>query len=54
MFGIALDTRVADFKRVARMPLAMAVGIAAQFIVLPAVTFGLTCCSSPGPASRWA
>ena len=42
MFGIALDTRVADFKRVLRMPVAMAVGIAAQFIVLPAVTFGLT------------
>ena len=29
MFGIALDTRVADFKRVLRMPGAMAVGIAA-------------------------
>jgi len=42
MFGIALDTRVAEFKRVAKMPLAMAVGIAAQFIVLPAVTFALT------------
>lgn len=30
MFGIALDTRVADFRRVLRMPGAMAVGVAAQ------------------------
>ena len=50
MFGIALDTRVADFKRVARMPLAMAVGIAAQFIVLPALTFGLTLLLNPAPS----
>ena len=47
MFGIALDTRVADFKRVLRMPGAMAVGIAAQFIVLPAVTFALTLLLQP-------
>src|SRR5690606_17861209 len=50
MFGIALDTRVADFKRVLRMPGAMAVGIAAQFIVLPAVTFVLTLLLQPGPS----
>src|SRR5437868_8917694 len=50
MFGIALDTRVADFKRVMRMPVAMAVGIAAQFIVLPAVTFGLTLLLTPAPS----
>ena len=42
MFGIALDTRLEDFRRVLRMPWAMAVGIVAQFLVLPAVTFGLT------------
>ena len=50
MFDIALDTRVADFKRVLRMPGAMAVGIAAQFIVLPAVTFVLTLLLKPGPS----
>ncbi|MBS0339337.1 MAG: bile acid:sodium symporter family protein [Proteobacteria bacterium] len=50
MFGIALDTRIADFKRVARMPLAMAVGIAAQFIVLPAITFCLTLVLQPAPS----
>jgi BASS family bile acid:Na+ symporter len=50
MFGIALDTRLEDFRRVLRMPLAMAVGIAAQFLVLPAVTFGLTLLLQPGPS----
>ncbi|MGJ7509619.1 bile acid:sodium symporter family protein [Variovorax sp. GT1P44] len=50
MFGIALDTRIEDFKRVMRMPVAMAVGIAAQFIVLPAVTFGLTLLLRPAPS----
>ncbi len=50
MFGIALDTRVEDFKRVSRMPWAMAVGIAAQFIVLPAVTFVLTLLLGVGPS----
>lgn len=50
MFGIALDTRVEDFKRVAKMPWAMTVGIAAQFIVLPAVTFALTLLLGVGPS----
>lgn len=42
MFGIALDTKMSDFRSVTKMPKAMAVGIAAQFIVLPAITFCLT------------
>jgi BASS family bile acid:Na+ symporter len=50
MFGIALDTRVADFRRVLRMPWAMGVGIAAQFLVLPAVTFVLTLVLQPSPS----
>src|SRR5574343_897679 len=50
MFGIALDTRAEDFRRVLRMPFAMAVGIAAQFLVLPAVTFALTLLLTPGPS----
>lgn len=50
MFGIALDTRMDDFKRVARMPWAMTVGIAAQFLVLPAVTYGLTLMLNVGPS----
>lgn len=50
MFGIALDTKVEDFRRVARMPWAMTVGIAAQFLVLPAVTFALTLLLGVGPS----
>lgn len=50
MFGIALDTRIADFRRIARMPGAMAVGIGAQFIVLPAVTYVLTLLLDPAPS----
>lgn len=50
MFGIALDTRVDDFRRVLRMPLPIAVGVAAQFIVLPAVTYALTRLLGVGPS----
>eukprot|EP01034_Spumella_vulgaris_P003556 gene3556-4570_t len=50
MFGIALDTRVEDFKRVARMPIAMAVAIAAQFLLLPAITYVLTLVLQPAPS----
>jgi BASS family bile acid:Na+ symporter len=50
MFGIALDTRLEDFRRVARLPWAMAVGIAAQFLVLPAMTYGLTLLLGVGPS----
>lgn len=42
MFGIALEMKVDDFRAVAKMPKAMAVGVAAQFICLPAITFLLT------------
>lgn len=50
MFGIALDTRMDDFKRVLRMPVAFAAGIGAQFLVLPAITYGLTLVLQPAPS----
>ena len=50
MFGIALDTRAEDFRRLLRMPMAFAVGIVAQFVFLPAITFGLTLALQPGPS----
>ena len=50
MFGVALDTRAEDFRRVARMPLAMGVAIAAQFLLLPAITFALTLVIQPTPS----
>jgi Predicted Na+-dependent transporter len=42
MLGIALDTTLDDFKIVARKPKPFIIGILAQLIVLPAVTFLLT------------
>ena len=50
MFGIALDTRAEDFRRLLRMPMAFAVGIVAQFLFLPAITFVLTLIVQPGPS----
>lgn len=50
MFGIALGVKVEDFTAVLRMPKAIAVAIAAQFILLPAVTFGLTLLLQVGPS----
>lgn len=42
MFGIALEMKVDDFRHVMKLPKAMAVGVAAQFICLPAITYLLT------------
>jgi bile acid:Na+ symporter, BASS family len=42
MYGMALDMKLEDFKRVARSPKGPAIGLAAQFILLPAFTFLLT------------
>ncbi|MEU5844319.1 bile acid:sodium symporter family protein [Rhodococcus sp. NPDC047139] len=50
MLGIALDTSVDDFRRAVRAPKAMAVGIAAQFLALPAVTWLLTLLLDPAPS----
>lgn len=50
MFGIALDTRADDFRRVLHMPVAFAAGILAQFAVLPAITFALTLLINPAPS----
>ena len=41
MFGIALDLRPADFARVLRSPKAPLVGLAAQWVLLPALTWAL-------------
>lgn len=50
MFGIALDTKPADFRAVRENPKAVGVGVAAQFIALPAITFGLTILLGVGPS----
>ncbi len=42
MFGMALDLQLDDFKRALSSPKAPAIGLLAQFILMPAVTFLLT------------
>ena len=41
MFGLGLDLTVGDFKRVGRAPKAVAVALACQVVLLPAICFGL-------------
>lgn len=41
MFGVALGIRVEDFRRIVRDPRGPAIGLVAQFLLLPAVTFVL-------------
>lgn len=42
LLGVALDTRVEDFRRALRHPFAILVVVIAQFLLLPALTFALT------------
>lgn len=42
MFGVALDLTVDDFRGVLTQPRAALVGLSAQLLLLPALTFGLT------------
>src|SRR5699024_3407666 len=42
LFGIAMDTKLSDFRLALRKPKAFAVAIVAQFALLPALTFLLT------------
>ncbi len=42
MLGVALDLNPEDFKRIIRSPKAPGIGLAAQFLLLPAFTFLLT------------
>lgn len=42
LFGIALDTRLTDFRDVVRRPLVIAAGLLSMFLVMPALTVLLT------------
>lgn len=50
MFGVALDIRVDDFKRVIRDPRGPLIGLGAQFLLLPAFTFLLISLVDPVPS----
>jgi BASS family bile acid:Na+ symporter len=50
MFGVALELKLEDFKRIVVAPKAPCIGLAAQFILLPAFTFLLTLILKPPPS----
>jgi len=50
MLGVALELKLEDFKRILVAPKAPLIGLAAQFVLLPAFTFLLTLIINP-PAS---
>ena len=50
MFGVALDIRVADFRRIVADPRGPAIGLAAQFLLLPFATFLLVGVLDPAPS----
>lgn len=47
MFGVALDLRIDDFRRILREPRAVLVGLVGQLVLLPALTFLLILALGP-------
>lgn len=50
MFGVALELKVEDFKRVLYNPKSSLIGLLCQFILLPALTFILIIILQPAPS----
>ncbi|MFO7574527.1 MAG: bile acid:sodium symporter family protein, partial [Bacteroidales bacterium] len=50
MFGVALDLKPADFKRTLRSPKPFIIGLSAQFVIMPALTFLLVLILQPQPS----
>ena len=50
MLGVALDLKLEDFHRLLKAPTAPAIGLVAQFLLLPALTFGLVMVLRPHPS----
>jgi BASS family bile acid:Na+ symporter len=50
MLGVALELQLDDFKRIFIAPKAPAIGLGAQFLLLPALTFLLTLILRPPPS----
>jgi len=50
MFGIALDIKVDDFKRLFQNPKTLFTGVISQFILLPAITFLFVKLTTPPPS----
>lgn len=47
MFSVAIDLTLSDFRRLGKAPKPLLVGLASQFLVLPALTFGLVLVMQP-------
>lgn len=52
VYTVSLDLRPDDFRYVARHPLAVGIGLLAQFVLLPAATWGLTMVLDLPPATE--
>lgn len=50
MFGVALDLRLADFKRAFTNPKPLLIGMAGQFLIFPAFTFLMVSIIQPLPS----
>jgi BASS family bile acid:Na+ symporter len=50
MFGVALDMKWADFRGVTAAPRAVLIGMASQFLLLPAAAWALTMVLRPQPS----
>lgn len=50
MFSVALDLKPADFRRLVEAPKALMAGLVSQFLILPALTFGLVLVTQPRPS----
>lgn len=50
MFSIAIDLKLSDFKGLARSPKPVLVGLASQFLLLPALTYLLVIVAQPRPS----
>ncbi len=50
MFGVALDMKLDDFKRIISLPKSVLIGVVAQFLLLPAFTFMLVYLINPRPS----
>jgi bile acid:Na+ symporter, BASS family len=50
MFSIAIDLHPRDFRALLAAPKPVIVGLCAQFLVLPALTFGLVLATNPTPS----
>ncbi|MBE0676225.1 MAG: bile acid:sodium symporter family protein, partial [Bacteroidales bacterium] len=50
MFGVALDIKAEQFRHILMNPKSAFLGIGSQFILLPALTFGLVMLLNPPPS----